>query len=55
MAVALVDRAEWLVSQGRAEDAKPLLEEARAIFERLGAQPWLDRVDHIASGLRVTA
>ena len=44
MAVTLLEYAEWLVRQERGEDAKPLLDEAREIFERLEAAPWLDRV-----------
>ena len=33
---------------GRADDAEPLLAEARETFERLGANPWLDRLDEFA-------
>jgi class 3 adenylate cyclase/tetratricopeptide (TPR) repeat protein len=40
VAVALVELAEV-----REEDATPLLAEAREIFERLGAPPWLERVN----------
>jgi class 3 adenylate cyclase/predicted ATPase len=39
------EHAEWLLREGRAEEAEQLLLEARDIFERLGARPWLDRVD----------
>jgi class 3 adenylate cyclase/tetratricopeptide (TPR) repeat protein len=39
---------EWLVGQGRHEEAEPLLAEAREIFEQLEAKPWLNRVDAIA-------
>jgi tetratricopeptide (TPR) repeat protein len=39
----LLEHGEWLVSQDRADDAKPLSDEAREIFERLGAAPWTDR------------
>ena len=31
------------VAQGRADETEPLLDEAREIFERLGATPWLER------------
>jgi tetratricopeptide (TPR) repeat protein len=48
LAVALLDAAEWLVSEGRTTDAKPFLDEAREGFERLRATPWLDRVDAVA-------
>jgi hypothetical protein len=44
LAVTLVEYGEWLVGQGRAEEARPLLDESRAIFEHLGARPWLERV-----------
>jgi tetratricopeptide (TPR) repeat protein len=48
LAVALLESAEWLVNEGRAEDAKPLLDEARELFERLRATPWLSRVEAVA-------
>ena len=38
--MALVEQAELGV-----DDPAPLLAEAREIFERLGATPWLERVD----------
>jgi tetratricopeptide (TPR) repeat protein len=44
VAVVSLEHAEWLVGEGRADEAKPLLEEARTIFERLRAAPWLERV-----------
>jgi len=40
LAIALVEQAEL-----GAEDPAPLLAEAREIFERLGATPWIERVD----------
>ena len=40
LAMALVEQAELGV-----DDPAPLLAEAREIFERLGAKPWLERVD----------
>jgi hypothetical protein len=44
--VAITERehAEWLDEQGSSEEAEPLLAEAREIFERLRARPWLERV-----------
>jgi len=42
--------ARWLVAQGRAEDAAPLLAEARATYEKLGAAQWLLRLDQMAEG-----
>jgi hypothetical protein len=44
-AQARLEHAEWLVAQGRAEEAEPLLAEARELFERLRAVPWLERLD----------
>jgi hypothetical protein len=41
----VLEHAELLNEQGRRDEAVPLLSEARAIFEELGARPWLDRVD----------
>jgi class 3 adenylate cyclase/tetratricopeptide (TPR) repeat protein len=45
LGTTLVDHGEWLGSQGRTEEARPLLAEARSIFEELEARPWIDRVD----------
>ncbi len=39
-----LENAQWLAGQGRTEEAQPLLVEARDIFERLGAKPWLERL-----------
>jgi tetratricopeptide (TPR) repeat protein len=47
LAVALAEQGEWLIGQGRTEDASPLLDEARGIFERLGARPWRERVERL--------
>ncbi len=47
LAVTLLEHAEWLVPQGRAGDAAPLLDEARPAFERLRAAPWLERLDRV--------
>jgi tetratricopeptide (TPR) repeat protein len=43
LAVTQLEHAEWLTTQNRAEDAQPLLVEARATFEQLEATPWLAR------------
>jgi tetratricopeptide (TPR) repeat protein len=48
LAVALLEYAEWLVDESRTDDAKPLLDEARELFERLRAEPWRERVDAVA-------
>ena len=55
VAVTLVEHAEWLIERGRAADAARPLEEARAIFERLKAKPWLDRIDRAGAALPTVA
>jgi len=47
-AVTQLEWAEWLGGQGRQAEASPLLEEARSVFERLGAKPWLERAEAAA-------
>ena len=54
LAVALLDFGDWLVGEGRAEEAGPMLAEAREIFEQLAARPWLERVS-ASFGQAVTA
>jgi tetratricopeptide (TPR) repeat protein len=48
LGIALVEQAELGV-----EDPAPLLAEAREIFERLGAKPWLDRADTLERAVTV--
>jgi hypothetical protein len=48
LAVVLLEQGEWLVAQSRPEDAAALLQDAREIFERLRARPWLERLDRAA-------
>jgi hypothetical protein len=43
LAVTQLEHAEWLVEQGRMEEAEPLLAEARETFEHLEAAPWIER------------
>jgi class 3 adenylate cyclase/tetratricopeptide (TPR) repeat protein len=50
LAVVELEHAEWLSEQGRRDESEPLLVEAREIFGRLGATPWLER-----AGARVGA
>ena len=45
LAVTSLEHGELLEELGRRDEAAPLLSAARAIFEELGARPWLDRVD----------
>jgi class 3 adenylate cyclase/tetratricopeptide (TPR) repeat protein len=47
MAVALLEYGEWLTGQDRAEEATAALTEAREIFERLEARPWLERLERV--------
>ena len=49
LGVTLLELAEWLDGQDRHEDATALGLEALALFERLRARPWLDRVRLLAS------
>jgi class 3 adenylate cyclase/tetratricopeptide (TPR) repeat protein len=51
LAVSLLEHAEWLASDGGADEAEPLRAEARVIFERLKATPWVERATR-ADGLR---
>jgi class 3 adenylate cyclase/tetratricopeptide (TPR) repeat protein len=59
LACTELEYAEWLVTQGREDDAAPLVAEAREVFDQLRATPWLERADTLASRLptssRVTA
>jgi hypothetical protein len=55
MAVTLTEHGEWLVAQGRTADAEPLLDEAREVFGRLSAGPWLERVERALAPTRVEA
>ncbi len=51
LACTLLEHGEWLTGTGRPDDAKPLLDEAREIFERLRATPWLERVARLKPDL----
>ena len=48
--MCLTDRAEWLAARGQTAEAALLADEARLIFERLGARRWLQR-ELLAGGL----
>ncbi len=43
LAVTQLEHAELLLAQDRRDEAEPLLAEAREVFERLEATPWLER------------
>ena len=53
-AATQLEHAEWLVSQGRSDEAGLLLGEAQVTFEQLEARPWLDRVDAVPAATRTT-
>jgi class 3 adenylate cyclase/tetratricopeptide (TPR) repeat protein len=55
LAVVLLEYGEWLAASDRGTEAGPLIEEARAIFERLRAKPWLERVTAAESQLATAA
>jgi tetratricopeptide (TPR) repeat protein len=50
LASAQTDLAELLVHDARVAEARQLLDEARAVFSRLGAAPALQRVDGVLAG-----
>jgi tetratricopeptide (TPR) repeat protein len=52
LAATRVEHSEWLAAHGRMEEAQPLLSEARAIFERLEAKPWLERLGQTSTVAR---
>jgi tetratricopeptide (TPR) repeat protein len=53
LACVLLEHGEWLTESGRAAEAEPLLAEAREVFERLAASPWLERLDALAEPAQV--
>ena len=57
LAATLLEYAEWLVEERRADEVAALLREARPVFEELEAAPWLRRVGHAehAAGITVPA
>ncbi len=50
LAVVLLEHAEWLAGEGRLEEAEPHATEAREIFERLRAAPYVERLDRLPTG-----
>jgi tetratricopeptide (TPR) repeat protein len=49
LAVTQLEYAEWLSAEGHADEAEPVLAEAREIFARLEATPFLERLDALAA------
>ena len=48
-AVTQLEHGEWLIGQGRSDEADPLLAEAAEAFELLQATPWLERVQALSA------
>ncbi len=51
LGITQLEHGEWLATQERMEEAEPLLAEAREVFVRLEAKPWLERAAR-ATGVR---
>jgi tetratricopeptide (TPR) repeat protein len=49
LASTQTEHAEWLHRSGSPAEAEPLLAEARDVFERLEAKPWLERLERARS------
>jgi class 3 adenylate cyclase/tetratricopeptide (TPR) repeat protein len=54
LAVTLLEYGEWLVEHGRVDEAEALLTEARDIFDRFSARPWLDRLDRLVGATAIS-
>jgi class 3 adenylate cyclase/tetratricopeptide (TPR) repeat protein len=48
LAQTLLEHSEWLAEHDRQSEGQSLVAEARDIFERLRAKPWLDRTDRLS-------
>ena len=55
LAASTLEYAEWLIRHGRSGDATPLASEAREVFDRLGARPWLERAENAADAAKIPA
>jgi predicted ATPase/class 3 adenylate cyclase len=53
LAVVQLEHAEWLTAEGRVEEAAAPAAEAREIFERLRATPWIERLERISTRIGV--
>jgi class 3 adenylate cyclase/tetratricopeptide (TPR) repeat protein len=54
-AEVLTDYGRALVRAGRAEEAQPLLDEARELWEQMGATAWLERIAALSPRVEVGA
>ncbi|HJT38297.1 MAG TPA: adenylate/guanylate cyclase domain-containing protein [Actinomycetota bacterium] len=48
-AMTATEWTEWLIDQDRASETTHLLDEAVAVFEKLGAVPWIERIERAAA------
>ena len=55
IAAVLADYGTWLVECGRASEAEPLLDEARALWEHMGGTRWLELIEGARSEIEVSA
>jgi hypothetical protein len=55
LAVTRYELARWLTTRGRADEAGPLLDQARATFTRLGAIPALENADALRTEILETS
>jgi class 3 adenylate cyclase/tetratricopeptide (TPR) repeat protein len=55
IAVTELEHAEWLVAEGRPDEAEPLLASAAEIFGQLKATPWMERAAQGAPAGRTAA
>jgi len=55
VAVTRLEYGEWLMQHDRAGEAAPILSDARSAFADLGARPWIERLDAVASGTGAAA
>ena len=55
LAVTQLEHAEWLAAQDETGDAESLRSAAREVFDRLGAAPWLERLDRARARAEVHA
>jgi len=51
LAEAIAELAECLLAQDRLSEAQPPLADARRIFDRLGATPWVERIERLEHSL----
>jgi hypothetical protein len=55
LAVSLLEQGERLVAREQTADADRVLAEAREIFERLHARPWLERLSQTTTVETISA